>query len=136
MTSLPDMSGTVAVSGFDDADYNGGYIFGSWFTTGESRKYKKGAFGRVTPNTTVGKDGWGAWELATRYSYVSLDDGDTIGGEEAGITVGLNWYATKYVRFMTNYVYVDADQISTKTAGADNVEDKPGIYLMLAQIDF
>ena len=38
MTSLSDMSDTVAVSGFDDADYNDGYIFGSWFITGESPK--------------------------------------------------------------------------------------------------
>jgi len=37
---------------------------------------------------------------------------------------------------MANYVYVDADPISTKTAGADNVEDKPSIYQMRAQIDF
>ncbi len=123
-------------AGFDDADYDGGYIFGSWFMTGESRVYKKGAFGRVTPKSTVGRGGIGAWELAARYSYVSLDDGDTKGGEEGNITVGLNWYATKYVRFMANYVYVDADPISTPTAGADNVDDKPSIYQMRAQIDF
>lgn len=121
---------------FDEPDYNGGYIFGSWFITGESRKYKKGAFSRVTPETTVGKGGRGAWELAARYSYVDLEDGDTKGGEQSNITVGLNWYATKYVRFMANYVYVDADPISTKTAGVDNVEDEPSIYQMRAQIDF
>jgi len=123
-------------SGFDDADYDGYYVYGSWFMTGESRKYKKGVFGRVTPKTTVGRGGWGAWELAARYSYVSLDDGDTRGGEESNITVGLNWYATRYVRFMANYVYVDADPIAENTSGVRKFDDKPSIYQARAQIDF
>jgi len=114
------VKGTQA--GFDDADYDGGYIFGSWFMSGESRKYKKGAFGRLSPKTTVGKGGMAARELAARYSYVSLDDGDTAGGEQTNDTLGLNWYTTKYVRFMANYAYVDADPINTATAGADNVD--------------
>jgi phosphate-selective porin OprO/OprP len=124
--------------GVSDPDFKGGYVFGSWFLTGESRPYKKGAFGRVKPKTTVGRGGRGAWELAARYSYVSLDDSGFKGGEETNITVGLNWYATKYARFMANYVYVDADPISEVTTGVPNVDtdDKPSIYMMRAQIDF
>ena len=58
------VKGTQA--GFDDAVYGGGYILGSWFMTGESRNYKKSTFGRMSPKTTVGKGGMGAWELAAR----------------------------------------------------------------------
>lgn len=131
------VSAETNAPGVSDPDFDGGYIFGSWFLTGESRTYKKGAFGRVTPKTTVGRGGWGAWELAARYSYVSLDDSGFNGGEEKNITVGLNWYATKYVRFMANYVYVDGDPISeVTTGGVPNEDDKPSVYMMRAQIDF
>jgi phosphate-selective porin OprO/OprP len=123
--------------GLNDPDFDGYYVYGSWFLTGESRTYKKGAFGRVSPKSIVGRGGHGAWELAARYSYVSLDDSGIKAGEESNITVGLNWYATKYVRFMANYVYVDADPISEyTTGGVSNVDDKPSIYEMRAQIDF
>ncbi len=125
--------------GIDDPDFTGWYAYGSWFVTGESRKYKKGAFGRVSPTNPVGKGGWGAWELAARYSSIDLDDGDTQGGEEDNITIGVNWYATKYVRFMANYVMVDADPVTQESglniaAGED--EDEPDIFQLRAQIDF
>jgi phosphate-selective porin OprO/OprP len=124
-------------TGVSDPDFDGYYAFASWFLTGESRKYKKGAFGRVSPKSIVGRGGIGAWELAARYSHLNLDDGSFNGGEESNITLGLNWYATKYVRFMANYVYVDADPISENTTGGvANVDDKPSIYEMRAQIDF
>jgi len=45
-------------------------------------------------------------------------------------------YATKYVRFMANYVYVDADPIAETTSGVRNFDDKPSIYQARAQIDF
>ncbi|MGD2074678.1 MAG: OprO/OprP family phosphate-selective porin [Gammaproteobacteria bacterium] len=124
-----------------DPDFDGWYVYGSWFLTGESRQYKKGAFSRVTPKSTVGKSGGiGAWELAVRYSSIDLDDADTQGGEEDNITVGINWYATKYVRFMANYVMADADPF-TQEAGLDvdppNADDdSPDVFQVRAQIDF
>jgi len=121
----------------EDADFSGWYAYGSWFLTGESRKYKKGAFSRVTPNTTVGKGGIGAWELAVRYSSIDLDDADTQGGEQDNVTVALNWYATKYVRFMANYVHVDADPVREGlVVPGEYDDDSPNIYQVRAQIDF
>jgi len=121
----------------EDADLTGWYAYGSWFLTGESRKYKKGAFSRVTPKSTVGKGGVGAWELAVRYSTIDLEDGDTQGGEQDNITVGVNWYATKYVRFMANYVMVDADPVrSGLVVPSEYDDDSPDIFQVRAQIDF
>jgi len=122
-----------------DPDFNGWYAYGSWFITGESRKYKKGKFGRVNPKSVVGKGGIGAWELALRYSSIDLDDADTQGGEEDNITVGVNWYATGHVRFMANYVRVDADPFTTEHSldvdpGED--DDSPNIFQLRAQVDF
>jgi len=124
-------------SGVSDPDFEGGYIYGSWFLTGESRNYKKGKFGRVSPKNPVGKGGIGAWELAARYSTIDLDDGDFKGGEEDNITVGLNWYTNKHVRFMANYVITDTDPTSQDIQddqGED--DDELGVFQLRAQIDF
>ena len=124
-------------SGISDPDFEGGYVYGSWFLTGESRNYKKGKFGRVSPKNPVGKGGIGAWELAARYSTIDLDDGDFKGGEEDNITVGLNWYANKYVRFMANYVMTDTDPTSQRIQDDQGVDDDElSVFQLRAQIDF
>ena len=76
----------------DAIQYNGYYIFGSFFLTGEHRPYKtsSGAFDRVKPkNNFDGKGGWGALELAARYSMLDLNDEDLNGGELSNFTFGL-----------------------------------------------
>lgn len=97
----------------DAIQYNGYYIFGSFFLTGEHRPYKtsSGAFDRVKPkNNFDGKGGWGALELAARYSMLDLNDEDLNGGELSNFTFGLNWYLNPNVRFMLNYVRAMLDE--------------------------
>ncbi len=47
----------------DDPIFQGWYVFGSWFITGESRAYKQSSakFSRVKPkeNCSIGEPGWG-----------------------------------------------------------------------------
>lgn len=99
----------------------------SWFATGESRAYnaKKGAFGRVKPNSPWGKGGKGAWEFALRYSHIDLDDDGVAGGELSNVTGGVNWYLSSYARIMANYVMADKDGV-----GDSN------IFMLRFQIDF
>jgi phosphate-selective porin OprO/OprP len=97
-----------------DFDFDGYYIYGSYFLTGEHRPYKLGSgeFGRVKPkrNFSLGNDGgWGAWEIALRYSTLDLNDGLIRGGQEDNWTVGLNWYLTPNSRLMLNYVHADVE---------------------------
>ncbi len=123
--------------GSEDVDFSGWYVFGSWFLTGESRVYdvEDGAFDRVKPKSVLGKGGYGAWELAARYSSIDLDDKNIIGGKEDNITVGVNWYPTSHTRLMFNYIYVDAETPLVAGTGP-KVDDSPNIFQVRAQVDF
>jgi len=92
-----------AVTGSTDADYSGYYIMGSYFFTGESRPYKKGAFSKIKPQSSDG-----AWELVLRKSNLDLVD-NLSGTQTDNTTVGLNYYANASVRFMFNYITTDVE---------------------------
>ena len=86
---------------------DGYYAQAGWVITGESRPYKDGVFKRVKPANKGG-----AWEAVLRY-----EDGDgkysdiglaTTDGEQT--TVGVNYYATKFVRLGLSYM--DGQQAS------------------------
>jgi phosphate-selective porin OprO/OprP len=48
--------------------------------------------------------GRGAWEATLRASYIDLTDAGVRGGELTGLTAGLNWYLTPYVRVKINAI--------------------------------
>ena len=118
----------------DDPTFTGWYVFGSWFITGESRSYSQSSatFGRVKPknNFSIGKPGWGALELAARYSTVDLTEEDVNGGEQYNITGGLNWHLNPNTRIMFNYIYADLED----RAGVD--DDDINIFQARFQVDF
>jgi phosphate-selective porin OprO/OprP len=93
----------------------GAYGYASWFATGESRAYdpRIGAFTRTSPKHpfSVSEGQWGAWELAARYSYVTLSDDDIRGGIESNITAAVNWYLYGNFRIMTNYVWAHRNNV-------------------------
>jgi phosphate-selective porin OprO/OprP len=100
---------SVDTPGTLDPDFDGFYVLASYFLTGEHRPYKtdEGIFGAVKPNHdfSIADGGWGAWEIATRYSQTDLDDQSIKGGNLRNNTVGLNWYLNPNVRVMLNYVH-------------------------------
>ncbi|MEH6549939.1 MAG: porin [Pseudomonadales bacterium] len=91
--------------------YRGYYLLGSYFITGEFRRYNRGAatFAQVIPLKPLGQGGWGAWEFAARLSSMDLNSGEYRGGKETNITLGLNWYLNKDVRVMLNYINSNID---------------------------
>jgi phosphate-selective porin OprO and OprP len=94
----------------DDPAFDGWYAYLSYFVTGEHRVYKleEAAFDKVSPkhNFHFGPDGgWGAWEVAARYSKLNLNSGDVQGGNLGDSTLGVNWYLNPNIRIMANYVY-------------------------------
>lgn len=95
-----------------DPDFWSWYAQASYILTGEHRRYnrKYGVFEGVTPQANFGKDGgWGAWELAARYSHLDLNDGWVRGGLLRDFTLGLNWYLNPNMRMMLNYILADAE---------------------------
>jgi phosphate-selective porin OprO/OprP len=96
-----------------DPDFWGAYLQASYFLTGEHRPYKtaNGTFGNVKPLRNFGKDGGaGAWEVAARYSYLTLNDAGVDGGRLRDFTLGLNWYLNPNLRIMWNYLFADPSE--------------------------
>ncbi len=87
--------------------FPGFYAAASWFLTGETRPYNRteGKFARVIPkhNFNWGDGGWGAWEIAGRFSLVDLDSGDIHGGRLSMLMAGLNWYLHSHVKWRFDY---------------------------------
>ena len=100
--------------------FQGYYIQAGYFLTGESRPYnfKDGIWDNVKPLGLVGKGGWGAWELVSRFSEMDLNDETITGGRERNVTVGVNWWPVQNVRFQTNFVKV-LDVEGGKYAGTE-----------------
>lgn len=79
-TDFPERITTIPIGGIDitrrsdggdNLDFSGWYVFGSYFITGEHRKYiaKTGTFGHVIPIQNFDMNGgWGAIELTARYA--------------------------------------------------------------------
>ncbi|MGE3308967.1 MAG: OprO/OprP family phosphate-selective porin [Limisphaerales bacterium] len=79
-----------------DVGFHGYYTSAGWFLTGESRPYDRvrGSFSRVSPNRNfdLRGGGWGAWEIAARFSHVDLNSQGVTGGRLTMGTVAVNWY--------------------------------------------
>lgn len=89
-------AGSKAATG--DVKFDSYSVEAGYFLTGESMKLKHGLWDGIAPNSSAG-----AWQVATRYESMSIDDG-ILGDDQAEKwVVGLNYYANKNIRFMLDY---------------------------------
>jgi phosphate-selective porin OprO/OprP len=120
------------------------YVQAAYLLTGEVRPYNStaGVFGRVKPLNNFGyATGWGAWEVAVRYSYMDLNNAFTstlaipnpgapaFGGLLSDVTLGLNGYLNQYAKLQFNYI--DA-RLNRAPEGVSQTD----IFAMRAQLDF
>ncbi len=80
-----------------------GYHLQASYVFGGRRAYSGGVIGGVERQEAA------AWELAARYSSLDLVDEGLEGGEMNNVTLGVNYYPSDNVRFMTNLVFVDVE---------------------------
>ena len=106
-----------------DADLDAWAFDAGWFFTGESMKYKKGAFSGISPHKPFGKGGMGAWQIAARIENMDFNDGSVVGGDADVFTAGLNWYPVKNVRFMANWATVLDFECNPVDAAASSLSD-------------
>jgi phosphate-selective porin OprO and OprP len=131
----------VARQGQPDLDFNGGYGEVSYTLTGEARKYSAGCgcYGGISPaHPFVLGSGWGAWEIAARYSVLDLNDSTSVapitGGKETNVTLGLNWYPNNNMRFMLNYIHGDVSK--TQTAAPTDIGGTMNAIALRSQFAF
>jgi phosphate-selective porin OprO/OprP len=119
----------VSGKGYKDNTLDGYYGYMTYFLTGESRAYKSttGAWDRMKPTRNFDmKGGWGAWEIATGYDAINLNDGVIQGGRASTAKLGINWYPNPHVRVMTNYIHaldINTGTVANATAKAFNAAD-------------
>jgi phosphate-selective porin OprO/OprP len=68
--------------------------------------------------------GWGAFEIAGRFSTMNLNDQlgtatGIAGGQQTIYTAALNWYVNRNIRFMLNYLHGNVARQVSPTNAAD-----------------
>jgi phosphate-selective porin OprO/OprP len=108
--------------------YDGAYAQAGYFLTGENRTYNRtyGVFDRITPfedffgvGRHEGVCGWGAWEVAGRWSYLDLSDpravpiATAVGpppvpnpGYLNESNLALNWYWNAWMKMQFDWMHV------------------------------
>ena len=115
-------------AGLPNASFNGAYGQISWTLTGEAHPYnpQAGSYLRIRPRNpfSLKFGGWGAWEIAARFSYINLNSnivsgdlqsatpGAVLGGNQYGYTIGLNWYPNDLVRLMLDFNHIDFERFN------------------------
>jgi phosphate-selective porin OprO/OprP len=98
--------------------FRGGYAYVSYFLTGEYMPWDRetGQLERIEPLENFFlvdtchdgvRGGWGAWQVALRWSYADLSDENIQGGIGESVTFGLNWYWNPWAKMQFNYIYGD-----------------------------
>lgn len=118
--------GTYTPGGAHLLDFSGWYVEGGWILTGERRSYfsTNMTFAPPEPKAPV-PDGWGAWEIAARYSDMNLNfdagrpglptpPGGVRGGRQRIVSLALNWYPTDKLRFIVQYEDIGLNRLSAE----------------------
>lgn len=116
-------------------DHEAWQLTATYVLTGENAGY-----GGVTPNRpfALGSGGWGAWELALRWTELDLDDDSFLGfadperavANAETVALGLNWYATRNLRSAVTFQRTRFD------GGAAGGDDRNDERLLFARLQY
>jgi len=117
--------------------FHGWYAMATWSLSGETRPYDPttASFHGLIPETPLGKNGFGAWEVAARYSSMDLDfmpglAGGVAGGVQNIWSLGLNWYPNPTVRFLLDYSNIQVNHANAP--GSDISANAIGLRSQIA----
>jgi phosphate-selective porin OprO/OprP len=112
-----------------DPVFYGYYVQGSWVLTGERRRFDptRAAFWFPKPDRPLGAGGWGAWEVALRYSRMDLNFHPGVagapppvegvrGGDQKILSAALEWYPRPRTRVMLEWLHVSVDRLNPASA--------------------
>jgi phosphate-selective porin OprO/OprP len=135
--------------------YDGAYVQCGYFLTGEHCGYNK-QMGALDYNVQPFSDffalgrkgcfgGWGAWEIAARWSYLNLADNNLLAANQLSAAAGppaspnpgtlnsatlaLNWWWNQYTRVQFNYIH---PMLNSTAFGRSDTD----IYATRFQIEF
>jgi phosphate-selective porin OprO/OprP len=114
--------------------FHGGYVQAAYFLTGEHMPWERetGQLGRPVPFENFFlvdtcddgvRGGWGAWQVAARWSYGDLADDNILGGVGESFTLGLNWLWNPWARMQFNYIYGNIHDNDLNAAGGIDFGD-------------
>ena len=147
--------GTVVQSAVGPIFYNGAYGQLAYRLTGENRAYdkKKAVLTKLVPFTDFfslrdGICGWGAWEVAARYSFVDLRNPAALNGNYyvpatntftgtasqgngmlQDVTLGVTWFWNVHTKMQFNWIHAMLDNTTTGNSTAD-------LFVSRVQVDF
>ena len=121
--------------------FAGGYLFMTYFLTGEHRTYDRNLalFDRIRPKVNSGKGHpfGGAWELTARLNYITLDSQGVKGGTLIDPTFGFNWYMNPFTKLTFNYIPVYLNSPEKYGDGnSPSVRSQANAWGLQAQVDF
>ena len=123
----------------DDLDFDAWHVGAALSLTGEHRapfyRIDAGEFKGVRPTTPFNPDNgqWGGLELVARYASIDLNDGSFIGGTEDVVSVGVNWYLSRNMRYLFDWTHiVDTDESNTVRMSAPGMD----IFRVRAQYNY
>jgi phosphate-selective porin OprO/OprP len=102
--------------------FYGAYAQIGWLITGESRSYDRqaGVFQAIEPRQDFSLGGGlGAWEIASRWSYINLNDGTINGGQLNSIECALNWHWSRRLKMKLLYSRVAVENTPDGDATLD-----------------
>ncbi len=118
-------------SPLSDPHFSGWYVQGSWFPTGENRRWNPATGGFDGPAIAhpfdLARGDWGALELAARYSVADLNyhagaagtapTAEAVrGGDQRVWSVGANWYLNSLIKLSAQYQSTEVDRLSPGAA--------------------
>lgn len=140
-------SNWVERNGFEDVRLDGGYAYVSYFLTGEHIPWDRdsGTLGRIKPFQNFWlvdrcdgcrEAGWGAWQIAARYSQADFTDEDIFGGDAEALTLGVNWYWNENARVQLNYIAGNIQDSTVGNRGAAPINGEFDIWGARFAVDF